>query len=373
MRRLLRTFLILFSMTLVARLSFAQTAQPVRFSSDLANTVDKAVQAEMAQQKAVGVAIGVIRNGRVAYIQGYGFEDREQEIQVTRKSLFRWASVSKPLTAIAAMQLVEWGWLDLDADVRCYVPEFPDKGVTITCRNLLCHQGGIVHYKNGLVIKTEREYLCPNPFEDVVLALDTFKESPLVGQPGEKFSYTTHGYILLSAVVQRAGNQRFADQVWCRIACPLGMKTLQPDYQWKEIPNRAIGYRMNGGKISRSTDTDVSWKLGGGGFISSIEDMALFAAGLINGDLISQESQATMWTRQKSSDGKTTQIGLGFFVEEDNGTLKVSHNGSQEKTKTRLVIYPEQKHGLVVMTNSEYGNPGKFTTAVYNAISEAGK
>ncbi len=370
MRRLLRIeFFVLFCIANAAHFSFAQTAAPVQIAADLAKAVDSAVQAEMARQQAVGVAIGIIRDGRVAYIQGYGFEDRENNIPVTSRTLFRWASVSKPLTAIAAVQLAERGCLDLDADVRRYVPEFPDQGVTITCRQLLCHQGGIVHYKNGRVIRTEREYACPNPFENVVLALDTFKESPLIAEPRKKFSYTTHGYILLSAVVQRAGRQTFADQVWCRIACPLGMTTLQPDYQWCEIPHRATGYRKILGTIVRSTDTDVSWKLGGGGFISNIEDMALFASGLINGKLISEESQAMMWTRQATSDGQTTKIGLGFFIEQQDGTLKVSHNGSQEKTRTRLVIYPHRKHGMVLMTNSEYADPGKFTTAVYKAIS----
>ena len=95
---------------------------------------------------------------------------------------------------------------------------------------LLSHLGGIVHYSNGRVIRTEREYDTPHPYEDVILALDTFKESPLVSRPGVRHSYSSHGFILASAVVQRAGKQKFADQVNERIAKPAGMTTLQPDY-----------------------------------------------------------------------------------------------------------------------------------------------
>ncbi len=119
--------------------------------------VDQAVRDEMARQELVGVAIGVIRDGRVVYTAGYGMADREAEVPVTDETLFRWASISKPVTAVAAMQLVEAGKLDPSADIRDYVPEFPDKGTVITTEQLLAHLGGIVHYSNGPVIRTERE------------------------------------------------------------------------------------------------------------------------------------------------------------------------------------------------------------------------
>ena len=182
------------------------------------------------------------------------------------------------------MQLVEAGKLSLDDDVRKYVPEFPEKEHKITVRDLMCHQSGIVHYTNGRVVRTRREYEQENPFESVILALDKFRESPLVHPPGEKYSYSTHAYILLSAVVERAGDQKFAGQVHDRITCPLAI-SLRPDYQWIDIPNRAVGYRKGRGETADprvSTDTDVSWKLGGGGFISTIDDLAIFGQSLIN-------------------------------------------------------------------------------------------
>ena len=148
---------------------------------------DRAAWAQFEKQNLVGLAVGVVEEGKVAYLKGFGYADREACTPVDPgKTLFRWASCSKPLTAIAALQLAETGKLDLDADVRDYVPEFPDKGTPITARQLLCHQGGIVHYINGKVIRTKREYDAEHPFEDVVLALDTFKESPLVGKPGRE-------------------------------------------------------------------------------------------------------------------------------------------------------------------------------------------
>lgn len=344
-------------------------AAATRLTPSRAKAVDAAIGREMKKQQLVGVAVGVIENGRIVYLKGYGFADREQRIPVSTKTKFRWASISKTLTAIVAMQLVEQGKLDLKADVRKYVPEFPRKREgRITSRDLLCHQGGIVHYTNGRVIRTKRKYKSPHPFADVVLALDTFKDSPLVNAPRAKYSYTTRGYILLSAVVQRAGKQRFADQVAQRISKPLLLTTLQPDYQWQKISNRAVGYRKRNGKIVRSTNTDVSWKLGGGGFLSNIDDLAKYAAGLINGKLVSRKTTMQMWTPQKTSDGKTTRYGLGFVVSRANGQLLVSHNGSQEKTKTRMLIDPKGRRGIVVMSNTEHANPTELTNAVIRAL-----
>jgi len=349
---------------LLALTACATRPAPAALPAVRAQAIDAVVAEGMRRDDTVGMAIGIIEGGRIVYLKGYGDADREKHVPVTTRTMFRWASVSKPVAAIAALQLAEQGRLDLDADVRRYVPEFPDKGVTITTRALLSHQGGIVHYENGPVIVTQKTYVEARPFADVVTALDAFKESPLVNMPREKYSYTTHGYMLVAAVVQRAGRERYAKQVKERIIDPLHLTTMQPDYQWVAIPDRATGYVKNAGVVERSTDTDVSWKLGGGGYISDIGDFAAFAKGLIDGRLVSTRTQAMMWTPQKTADGKATGYGLGFQIDEDHGRLRVAHSGSQEKTRTWLQIRPLEKRGIVVMTNSEWVDPRTYAQAI---------
>ena len=350
----------------------------------LAKRVDQAMRDEMAEQELVGLAVGIIQDGQIAYLKGYGLADREQRVPVTRQTMFRWASISKSITAVAAMQLWERSELDFEREARRYVPEFPDKGATIRVRHLLCHQGGIVHYTNGKVIRIKRDYPVAHPFENVIYALDTFRESPLVNEPGEKYSYTTHGYILLSAVVERAGKQKFAHQVRDRIAKPLKLGTLQPDYQWEEIPHRAVGYRQRGGQVEVSTNTDVSWKLGGGGFISNIDDLAKFAAGLLNHRLVKPATRQKMWARQMTSGGEQTKYALGFsFNHYRDGELHtwsangtgieiVGHSGSQEKTKTWMALWPQKKLGVVVMSNSEYASPRRLAGRLLEVVMPKG-
>jgi serine beta-lactamase-like protein LACTB len=339
-----------------------------------ADAVDTAAKTEIEKQSLVGTAVVVIDDGKIVWSKGYGFIDRENKIAADpASSHFRWASISKSVTAVAAMQLAEKGLLDLDTDIRKYVPEFPDKGVPITTRQLLCHQGGIVHYVNGKVIKTEKTYPIEHPFKDVVTALDTFKESPLVNPPGEKFSYSTHGYILLSAVVERAGKEPFTDQVKKRIAEPLGMKDFRPDYEWENIPNRAVGYQRVGTEFKRrpaDKAPDVSWKLGGGGYTSTAIDLARFGAGLINRKLVSEKTEKEMWARQKLKDGKDAgPYCLGFTQGTTPGGVKwIGHSGAQEKTRTMMMIDPVSKRGVAVMTNSEWAVTTRVAAAVMDAM-----
>jgi len=333
------------------------------------NKVNDVVTKAMREQDLVGMSVAVIEAGRVTHVAGYGFENRELRIPADGDTMYRWASISKPVTAVAALQLAAAGKLRLADTVRKYVPEFPAKQQPITVRQLLCHQGGIVHYRNGRVIRTQRNYDVEHPFADMILALDTFKDSPLVAKPGSKFSYSTHGYILLGAVVKRAGGAPFAKQVEQRIKKPLGLTSMQPDYQWIDIPRRAIGYRRGPGRvIMRTTNTDVSWKLPGGGYISNVKDLIGFAGGLLSGRLLPVGMLAKMWTPQTTSDGKPTRYGLGFSVSGHGSHLRVWHSGSQEKTRTRLVMLPGRQTAVALMCNTEHAKLGPVADRILKAI-----
>jgi serine beta-lactamase-like protein LACTB len=350
--------------------------------------LDACAKKGMESQQLVGLAMGVIVDGKVVHVRGFGFADREAKKPVDERTMFRWASISKPLTAMRAMQLVEQGKLDLDAEVREYVPEFPKKPHFITTRQLLGHLGGIVHYRNGVVIRSQVEYESPHPFADVVVALDTFKESPLIAEPGTKYAYSTHGFILAGAVVQKAGGAPFAEQIREHIAAPLGMKSLRPDYQWEKIPGRAVGYRKQGKEIVRSTDTDVSWKLPGGGYISDIRDLSKLGAEWTQRRLLKPESYAELLTPQRTKGGKRTNYGLGFALRptrvsatgpgsgaNPSGPVRVSklqfgHSGAQEKARSYLWVDREERLGIALMSNSEYAKLAPLVQDLMKELKE---
>ena len=330
--------------------------------------IDTAIEAEMEKQKVVGVAVGYLRNRKIVFLKGYGWADREKKVSVTTKTMFNWASNSKPILALLAMILFGQGQLDLDADVRQYVPEFSKKSAVIKMRHLLCHQSGIPHYGPDIIGVT-KQYKTKLPFTDPIVALDKFSKSKLKFTPGSRVQYSSFAYVLASAVVQRAGKQDLQQQIQNRIVKPLKMKSFSMDVPYQGQKHWAAGYyRSNSGKVLRAPEYAHYWKHGAGGYKSDIEDFAKWAEALLQRKLVSKQTEAVMWQPQKTNDGKITQWGLGFVVQKQNGRLKISHNGKQTETGTRLVLYPEQGHGVVVMCNCHFANPGRFSTALYSAL-----
>lgn len=331
--------------------------------------INARVEKFVEEKDVVGLSYALIVEGKVVRTGHHGWEDREEKIPASDATMYRWASISKPLTAVGVMQLWELGKIDLDADVRLLVPEFPDKGKAITTRQLLTHQGGVVHYVNGPVVKSPPPDGVANPYKDVVIALGMFDRSPLVCEPGEKHSYTTHGYMLVGAALERAGKAPYAEQITRRICTPLGLATLRPDYQWEVIPHRAVGYRKRADEMVRSTDTDVSWKLAGGGWISTVGDLAGFGVGVMGSELLREETKRLMWTDQPARDGKPTGYGLGWRVVDRGGTQAVLHSGSQEKAATFLLLIPSKKAGVALMSNTEGTSLGELANELATAIA----
>ena len=318
-----------------------------------AKSVVEAIETAMRKQSIVGLSAAIVRDGRLHDLRSFGWEDARAEIAASDETMYRWASISKPLTSVAAMQLVEKGKLDLDRDVRKYVSEFPKKAWPVTSRQLMCHQGGITHYRD-MKIRTIREYEVEHPWADRILALDMFKETDLLFEPGTEFSYSTPGYSLLGAVIERAGGAQFALQVKKRVLDPLKMASMQPDYPWVDIPHRSQGYqRGRNGQVIQSADDNINWKLPAGGYISTVGDLARLANAFITDEVMSAESRKAMTTVQATSRGKRNAMGLGIRVGEVDGKRFLAHSGGQNKTSTFLLIVPEDGAAVALMCNTQ--------------------
>lgn len=166
-----------------------------------------------------GMSIAVAVKGRVVWAEGIGLADLEQCVPVTPKTRFRIGSTSKPLTSAGAALLYEQKLLDLDAPIQKYVPEFPDKGVTITTRELLGHLAGIRHYNQEEESKPDHD-----AYHSVTESLKRFEYDPLIAPPGTKFSYSTYGYVLVSAAMEKAAGKDFLSFMRDRVFLRLGMR-----------------------------------------------------------------------------------------------------------------------------------------------------
>ncbi len=310
--------------------------------------IESLLHVVMQQQKIPGLSIAIVVGNQLRWSKGFGLADIENRVPARAGTVYRLASLSKPITAVAVLQLAERGLLDLDAPVERYCPAFPAKPWPLTSRHLLAHQSGIRHYRS------EAEFNSTRSYASIVAALDLFKDDPLLFEPGTRFSYSTYGYNVLGCVVEGASNMPFADYLRDNIFRPAGMERARPDSVSDIIPDRAQGYRKNDqGELRNSALADTSNKVPGGGLVATVEDLARFVIALQRGLLLNAQTREAMWTPQKTREGKETGYGLGWAVERRNGQREVRHTGAQQRVTTVLYLLPEQGLAVVMLTNLE--------------------
>lgn len=309
--------------------------------------LEAAISAEMSRQQIPGLSVAIARGGEVRFAEAYGLADIENFVPVREETVFRLASISKVITATAVLQLAERGSLDLDVPIQKYVPAFPEKPWPITARQLLCHQGGIRHYAEGEMTSTRR-------YGNLTDALQPFKDSPLIAEPGTKAQYSSYGYNLLGAAVEGASGVGFVDFLRRNVFERAGMTRTQPDDLFEIIPGRAAGYfKDDAGRHRNSAWADTSGRIPGGGLCGTATDVALFGAAYLEGALVKPETVQRMLTRQKTRDGKLTGYGLGWILGERMRRREAWCTGAQPKVSGTLYLNPDAGVAVAILCNLE--------------------
>jgi CubicO group peptidase (beta-lactamase class C family) len=299
--------------------------------------------------------MAIVENGDYEWAKGFGMADLENSVPATPRTLYRLASISKPITATAALVLYEKGKLNLDAPVQKYCPAFPSKEAPITTRQLLGHLGGIRHYRTHSL--DDPEILSFKHYNDPISdGLKFFKDDPLVATPGTKFSYSNFGYVLIGCVIEGASGEKYVDFVHENVLRPAGMTETVIDDQSAIVLRRTRFYsKTESGAIVNAPPVDLSFKIPADGWLSSAEDMAKFEVAMLKDRLVSRSTRDLMRTPQKTSDGKQTTYGLGWEIGSGFAPT-VNHGGGEFGASTFIMIAPEKKAGVVVLINMNGGN-----------------
>ncbi len=330
--------------------------------ADKIKSFEDFVRLQMALEQVPGLSIGFIKDDFM-WAKGYGYADLENKTPAKPESAYRLASVTKPMTALAVLQLAEKGKINLDAEVQTYVPYFPKKPWPVTVRQVLGHVGGISHYKNAaqeLHIKERR-----TTRESVAI----FENFDLVAEPGTRYSYSSYGYNLLGAIIESASGKSYGEYMRENIWQPLGMTDTRMDDPLEVIPNRVRGYQLINGEVKNSEFIDISSRFAAGGTRSTVVDLLKFAQGMNNGKLLSKEGYDMMWTSLATKEGRYTDYSLGWFTGPINGRYAVSHSGGQQETTTLLFIFPAQKFALAAAINFENADPGTYLQRLFELIT----
>ncbi|UCE61299.1 MAG: beta-lactamase family protein [Phycisphaerales bacterium] len=299
-------------------------------------------------QRIPGLSAAIVVDNKPVWSRGFGMADLENDIPATPETVYRIASVSQTITAVALLQLVQSGRLSLTASVRDYVPELADQGELITIRHVLAHLSGIRHFKDA------EEYFNYKHYRQLADTVEVFKDDRLVGKPNERFVLSTWGYNLLGLVIERVSSLSFGEYLRQHVFEPAGMKASGLDDPHAIIPHRARGYTgTNGQPIRNSKSVDLSVRYPGEGVLSTADDLARFAVAFNTGKLLDESLIRVMTTEHQTSSGKPTHYGLGCFVRELEGRKIVGHAGAVPQAAAILLIVPDEKLAVIILANLE--------------------
>lgn len=323
-----------------------------------ADEVDDYVTSQMREQNIPGLSLAVVREGRAVRARGYGLANVELNAPASAETVYRLASVTKPLTAAAVMLLVQDGKLRLDDKVNRYLKNAPPDWRDVTIWHLLTNSSGIKDHLNEMNVVT-KDGTTP---EEIAAGVGRM---PLNFAPGTQVRYSNTGFLLLRIVVEKVSGKSYEAFLKERIFNPLGMSRTRLNSPDELIPGRASGYvRAESGLRNSPYFPPTLYDNADAGLVSTVQDLARWDAALYGDALLNEQSRAQMWMLARLADGTTHEYGFGWLVGEVNGHRLVYCNGNRPDTSTFIGRYLDDKLTVIVLTNLSGADPSRIARHV---------
>jgi CubicO group peptidase (beta-lactamase class C family) len=326
---------------LVGLLAITCSAQkkPVQQSPDSVPRLEAVVQSYVTKREFMGSVL-VAEGDKILLSKGYGSANLEWDIPNAPTTKFRLGSLTKQFTAACILLLEERGKLKTDDLVKKHMPDAPATWDKITIFHLLTHTSGIPNFTSFPDFSSTEAF--PTTPEKLVAR---FRDKPLDFQPGEKWSYSNSGYVLLGYLIERISGQSYADFVRQNIFQPLGMKDSGYDSNSAVISHRASGYTPSPHGPVNAGYVDMTIPLSAGGLYSTTEDLLRWEQGLFGDKLLTPASLQKMISPFKND----YAFGLGVYTA--GGHKVIEHAGGIEGFHTHLAYYPDDRLVVVVLAN----------------------
>ncbi len=330
-----------------------------------------------------GAAVAIVQNNQIVYLKGYGYADLGQpdvsgdETPFTKDTMSRLGSTSKPLTAIAVMELAKQGYLNLDDTLGAHLPAVPAAWSAITIRELLSHQSGLAHDPYEIAdaenwLNATYPWAGPHPGINPRLAYYTYLSTPVLYPPGHA-KYSNTGFALLGAVIDNittqpgfSGHGGFEDFLWWNIGLRGGqlseptMTSMCLDTYWRHaaIKDVATGYRKNAMNqlVPEGYPNRSGWEGPPGGWDMTIGDLARLGIAFQTDKLVDAATRLNMTTSAGSIAEDLGKYGLGWFVGDVRNKPVYSHGGDIEGYTARLTVWPNDNLEIALLCNRTYAD-----------------
>jgi CubicO group peptidase (beta-lactamase class C family) len=301
---------------------------------------------KLTKAKLFSGSVLIARNGKVLLSKGYGEADRKKQVANTAQTKFRIASLTKQFTAMAILILEAQCKLNVQDRICTYLSECPNSWQNITLHQLLTHTSGIPDF-GGFPDYLTTQGLPSSPTQTVA----RFKDKPLDFQPGEKFNYSSSGYIVLGVIIERASGATYEAFLRDNIFVPLQMVNSGYDHNNGDL---AIGYRD---QTSVPADfVDMSIPYAAGGLYSTVEDLYRWDRALYTDKLIPKNLREMMFTpfaMTSDRNGLPYSFGYGWNISEENNHLMVGHEGGINGFHSLIARYPNDKTVIIILGNRQ--------------------
>jgi len=305
------------------------------------------IQKHQEQTDIPGLQIAVMIDGKLIWNEAMGYADLEKGVAATTQTQFRTASVAKPITSIALGKMLDEKLISLDNTVEDFFPDYPDLAKQITVRQLAGSISGIRHYNEA-----DPKFRTEN-YESVEEALAIFREDPLDFEPGTAYGYSSYGWVLLSAMMEKAAGisfQRIMENTWA----DLDVKNTAFDAPNNNVQTKSQFYfKGKGAERDLAPFENRSFMYAGGGYLSTAEDLVRMGHHLMNHDFLKKSTVDTLTEALQLNNGKSTYYGLGWEIGSSKIDTKVwYHNGSMPTARTHWILMPEEDIVLAYMSNT---------------------
>ena len=313
-------------------------------SNDPAARTEAIVSDLIARDRIPGLSVCVIHAGQTVLQKAWGYADLEHEISMhPSQTLVRAASASKPIAAVALGKLVASGKMKWDDSYYQYVPYFPKKKYDFSLRQLAGHTAGIRGYRG-------KEYAM-NRALTIRDSLPVFQDDPLLFEPGTGYQYNSYDWVMLSLAMEEVTGMPFEQYVKKEILDPLGLTKTRPEIPDENQEDIAQFYTRRKGGFKKATPVDNRYKLAGGGYLTTAEELARFGYACLKGDVLQGDALKELWTSMEV-DGTKTYYGLGWEVSEDmKGRPFYGHRGNSVGGYSNFYIFPKQELIFVALIN----------------------
>lgn len=335
---------------------FLGIGMPVRAAAldpATAAAIDATAADWLGKTGAPSASIAVVKDGTVAYVKAYGLARRDPRQPATAETRYAIDSVSKEFTAAAVLILAQKGKLSLDDPAGKYLPDL-GPAASVTLRQLLTHTSGLRDY-------WPQDFVPPDMSRPTSLGalIQTWARRSLDFPPGTDWQYSNTGFVLAGAIVEKVSGQKLLPFMRAHIFAPLKMKRVTEDDTGPLPTSDAGAYTRYGlGPVRPAPKEGAGWLFAASDLAMQPKDLALWDVSLIDRSLLKPESYEAEFASVHLADGTDKHYGLGLDIETAHGRLRIGHSGGGSGFLAENRIWPDDKTAVVVLTNSDWANPG---------------